>query len=312
MTGKITSPDGRAWSLPQLLSYRVEWSDGRACDAIELEFPVRAEDAAALETVTRVWAYEADRTVFCGVVDEVTVTLDARGRTANLSGRGLGARLRDNQVRANTYQKATIGDILSLYATPYGIFRTDGAITNAVSSFAVDSGDTAWQALSGFCRHAAGRVPYFSPDGTLMLGPPETRPSLSISDEGVISAEARTCWYGVLTEQVTVDRSSGRQTVEQNAEFIKAGGFARRVTARGGELVHASEKTAAQRVAESAESWKTLSVTLPGNFLAEVGQLADVQLQNLGVSGRFRVTDVTSVLDPGGACCTIGLRKENV
>ena len=111
---------------------------------------------------------------------------------------------------------------------------------------------------------------------------------------------------------MTVDRSSGRQTVEQNAEFIKAGGFARRVTARGGELVHAAEKTAAQRVAESAETWKTLSVTLPGVFLAEVGQLADVKLENLGVSGYYRVTDVTSALDSGGARCTIGLRKENV
>lgn len=311
MTGKITSPDGKAWTLPQLLSYRVEWSDGRACDAIELEFPAAAGDAAALEAVTRVWAYEAERTVFCGVVDEVTVTLDGRGRTAVLTGRGLGARLRDNQVRANTYQRATIRDILALYATPYGIFRTDGTIKNAVSSFAVDSGDTAWQALAGFCRHAAGRTPYFSPDGTLMLGPPETRPSLRLTDEGAISAEARTCWYGVISEQVSVDRSSGRQTAEQNAEFLKAGGFARRVTARGGESVHASEKTAAQRVAEAAEGWKTLTVTLPGSFLAEVGQLADVALQNLGVSGQFRVTDVTSRLDSGGARCTIGLRKEN-
>ena len=93
--------------------------------------------------------------------------------------------------------------------------------------------------------------------------------------------------------------------------ILPFGGFARRVTARGGESVHASEKTAAQRVAEAAEGWKTLTVTLPGSFLAEVGQLADVELQNLGVSGQFRVTDVTSRLDSGGARCTIGLRKEN-
>lgn len=309
MTIRLSAPDGSCWEVPALREWCVVWTDGSACDSIELTFPCAADDREKLARATRVWAYEDGKTVFCGVVDEATVTLDGHGRTALVSGRGLGARLRDNEVRAKTFARAFLADILAEYAAPYGIDRTSGTIPQTLASFAVDSGDTAWTALSGFCRHAAGRTPRFAPDGTLVLGAPETSPSLRF--DGSAQALARRCRYGVLSEQVTVDRSTGRQTVAQNRAVADAGVCCRRVTAASGTLLHASDYTAEQRLAQSAGEWSTLTLTLPGGFLAEPGQLAQVTLDGLGIAGRYRVTEVTTRLDADGLTCQIEMREED-
>lgn len=311
MNAYLAAPTGPAWKLPELLGWTVTRTDGSSCDSFELSFSCEADACAVLKQATRFHAVDGSEVVFTGIVDEFTVSLGAQGRTAQVSGRGLMAVLMDNQVRAAAYTRATVRDILAAYVTPYGLRSVKNDMQNAVSSFAVDSGDTCWQALSGFCRHAAARTPRFLADGTLDLTEPTQRIGWRLgADAAVIAASYRICRYGVISEQVMVDRSTGAQTSAKNEAFEAAGGLRRQVTARAGQTVRATIRTAEQHLSESAQNWKRLSVTLPGCWLAEPCDLIAVDLPELGVQGRFRVAEVTTRMDASGLRCTLEMREE--
>ena len=78
-----------------------------------------------------------------------------------------------NQVRAAEFVSAQLADILRLYVKPCGITRIDAAPMGQVANFAVETGYTCWQVLTGFCRHSAEIFPRFLPDGTLVSPPLE-------------------------------------------------------------------------------------------------------------------------------------------
>lgn len=311
MNAYLSGPTGPAWALPELLEWSITRTDGSSCDSFELSFSCTQDDCAVLRQATRFHAIDGSEVVFTGVVDEFELSLDDGGRTAQVSGRGLMAVLMDNQVRAAVYTSATARDILAAYVTPYGIKSVKNDLESSVSSFAVDSGDTCWQALAGFCRHAAARTPHFLADGTLDLTAPSTQTEWRLgADAAVAAAHYRVCRYGVISEQVMVDRSSGTQTSAKNEAFCAEGGQRRQVTAHAGRTVRATIRTAEQHLAESAQNWKCLRVTLPGCWLAEPGSLVAVELPVLGVQGRFRVAEVTTRMDASGLCCTLDMREE--
>ncbi len=311
MNAYLAKPTGPAWKLPELIEWTVTRTDGTSCDSFELSFSCTADDCAVLRQATRFHAIDGSEVVFTGVVDEFEIALNAEGRTAQVAGRGLMALLMDNQVRAATYTRATVRDVLAAYVTPYGLKSVKNDIQNAVASFAVDSGDTCWQALAGFCRHAAARTPRFRADGTLDLTAPTDAIGWKLSaDAAVIAASYRICRYGVISEQVMVDRSTGAQTTAKNEAFEAEGGQRRQVTASAGQTVRATIRTAGQHLSESAQNWKRLRVTLPGCWLAEPCDLVVVDLPELGVQGRFRVAEVTTRMDASGLCCTLEMREE--
>jgi prophage tail gpP-like protein len=308
MTGFVSASDGTTWQLPQLSAWRIVRTDGTSCDCYEVSFPCDETSAELLARAARFRAEDGGAVVFTGVVDECTVTLSDDGRIAQITGRGLAALLLDNQTRAASYTYAQLRDILCAYVTPFGIQSVKSDFSNGVSQFAVDTGDSCWTALTGFCLHAAGRRPRFLADGTLDLTAPSTKVSRTLgAGASVLSAEYRVCRYGVISELVTVDRSTGAQTVTQNAAFD---GSYRRVTAATGTTTRASARTARQRIDESARDWHTLSVTLPGRFLAEPKERVRVNLPNLGVEGIFVVREVTSRVDSAGERCTLELGAE--
>ncbi len=308
MTGYITAPSGALWRLPEATAWEIIRTDGTSCDSFEVSFPCEAADRAALACATRFCAEEDGKPVFTGVIDEVAVSLASDGRMATLAGRGLAALLMDNQVRAAAYAYAQVSDILRAYVTPFGITNVKSDLKSGVSSFAVDSGDTAWQALAGFCLHAAGRTPRFLADGTLDLTAPESAVRWKLTSlAGAREIVWRECRYGVISEQIMVDRSSGLQTSVKNAAFAEAGGACRRVSAAGGASVRATGRTAAQRIAESARDYRVLTVTLPGGFLAEPCDRIGVALPPLGLEGTFTVREAATRLGADGLTCTLEL-----
>lgn len=308
MTGYVENRRGERWTLPVLTAWEIRRTDGDPCGAFTVRFAADGGAAEILKGAETFQAEEDGKTCFTGVVDECTVTLDGGGLTAEITGRDLSARLLDSQCRAAEFLSAQLEDILSRYVRPCGItkIRTDNL--PAVPNFAVQTGDTCWQALAGYCRHAAEVYPRFSADGTLLL---ERRPAgrqlvLTMAN-GPTAVQLRETRYGVISEQTVLDFT--RKSVEQvgNPDFD---GLCRKVTARSGKTLKADWRTAAQRIADSQRNRTALEVTVPGGFAAEPWDRISVSFPELGVSGGFLVAEAVTRLDGRGLQTALSLRTE--
>ena len=171
MTGYVTMCDGRRSALPALLQWDIKLTDGDPCDGFSVCFPYERALAQTLRGAVFFTAEEDGATVFTGVVDDYEITLDAKGLLAEMTGRGMAARLLDNQVRAAEYLSAQLADILKSYVLSYGVTKLRTVQMPAVERFVVETGYSCWQVLAGFCRHSADIFPRFLPDGTLVLVP---------------------------------------------------------------------------------------------------------------------------------------------
>ena len=303
MTGYVKNAAGDLFALPPLLEWEVLRCGGEdGCDSFYCIFAAEAADAAVLEGALTFHAAHEGETVFTGVVDEVSVRLSEAGRVGRIDGRGMCARLIDNQTRSADYDSAQLADILRDYVSPYGITAI-AAHLPPVERFSVDTGDTCRQAVWGYVRHAGGEAPRFDAEGRLLIGQKGNRFTLSDAAAPTEAAFTRTR-YGVLSQVVEVRAGTGADVrVTENDAF--SGLPARKVTVISGNTLRAERRTGAQHIARSERDSRCVQVHLPGVFLAEPDDICTLNLPNLGISGNFTVRTVRSVTDARGARCII-------
>lgn len=303
MKGYVTSSAGKTHSLPELIEWEVLRCSGEdGCDCFYCVFPATADDAAILDGAVQFYADFEGARVFTGVVDEVSITLDGAGRRARIDGRGMCARLLDNQTRSAEYDSAQLSDVLRDFVTPFGIQVVAGTLP-AVARFAVDTGDTCRQAVWGYVRHAGGAAPRFDEYGRLLISQPGGRFTLA---EGAAAFDLRytRTRYGVLSEVVEVRAASGTDVrVTRNDSF--EGLSARKVTVISGNTVRAERRTGRQHIDLSERDVRAVELTLPGAFLARPDDICALRLPKLGIEGDFTVRTVRSRLSSAGRTCTI-------
>lgn len=147
---------GQSLTLTELIQWEILRTDGSSADSFSLQVPLLPEYGTSLPTAVRVTMQEDAQVVFCGLVDEVVLQAGTSGLLAVVTGRGLAARLMDNQTVGTQFYSVGVEDILSRYVLPYGItaIRRDANIRR-LSLFSVPTGISCWQALCGFCLHAS-------------------------------------------------------------------------------------------------------------------------------------------------------------
>lgn len=169
MRGFVTDARGERWVLPELTGWRLEYTAGVPCDSFWLCCPwENGSGTCPADWVTFMAEHEGER-VFTGLVDECEVSLSARGRVLEVSGRGMAARLLDNEALGQDYQTATLADILRDHVTPYGVQTAPGAALPAVSQFSVATGSSEWSVVYDFARYHGGVTPRFDRMGRLVL-----------------------------------------------------------------------------------------------------------------------------------------------
>ena len=132
MTAYVTDAGGRRWTLPPAAAWQLEYTAGTPCDSFWLRCPWDGENSAKPEGWVGFAAEQDGERVFTGLVDECEVSVDGRGSLLEVSGRGMAARLLDNESRPVTYQQATLAEILQNHAEPYGITCREAASSTAV------------------------------------------------------------------------------------------------------------------------------------------------------------------------------------
>ena len=313
MTGYIITADHRIWGLPVLLSWQITYTGSVPCDSFSVTFPYQPDMLERLHLAAGFTAYENGQVMLRGIVDEHEVTLGSDGLTATVSGRGYAARLLDNESRPLTYQQATLADIIRGHVTPYGVSCAEMASVTATSTYTVASGTSQWKALEDFCLTYGGFSPRFSREGKLLAVPEKENSVCKVigGETPVLSCTLRDDRYGVLTEVLVIDKTRNTSYTVQNRSMLDRGGQCRRVLYTPGQSTWAAMRyTGEYQIARSREDAFSITVELPGNFTAFPGDTVMLELEKLGVSGKYRVAAAENECSPsGGATQTLTLKE---
>ena len=228
MKGYLIDKDGNQYLLPELLSWDVCHCTGEPCDYFEVKTLYTAELLPKLVGAVRFKGTNDGATVFYGVVDEYQVSLDDTGSTVSINGRSLAALLMDNEVPKHLYYSMTRSQLIEKYISPYGITNINDSEMPQVLLFSVKDGDSAWSVLKRYCLKSVHASPRLDKTGKLFMGS-RTGSSLSINaDNCAVSVKLKDERYGVISQIIVVNRSSGASYTLNNQEFVNRGGACRR------------------------------------------------------------------------------------
>ena len=303
MIGYMEDSGGRRWELPPLTDWELNYAAGVPCDSFRLRCPWRTGSPTLPRQWVKFTAEHRGEVVFTGVVDECLTSLDGRGGLLEVSGRGMAARLLDNEALGQDYGTATQADILRDHVEPYGIRIAPGGRLPAVSRFSVRTGSSEWAVLYQFARYHGGILPRFDRLGRLVLSGWQDGQKLVIgADAPVTRICRRDQRYGVLSQVLVRDRYSGAVQRVDNPAFQREGGSARRVITMPGRAGYQSMRRTGQfQLERSKEEQVRLEVELAGEksaFCAFPGDLAE--LDRWGEQGLYRVRECRVSLDERG------------
>ena len=309
MKGELLTRNG-AVALPELLTWKLIHTDGSSADSFELSFPTQASLLPTLRAAKELQCTDNGRICFRGVVDEVE-TVWENAFVTTLCGRGLAAKLMDNQVEGAEFYTLDLDTVLGRYVRPYGITAVSvrgGPWRGQLLS--VSAGSTCHQVLQGFCLHAGTPQPRFLPDGTLCIAPGEGRHT--IRAEEVLSATRRLCRYGVISSQKVIDLSHIATRTAENPGLSALGIASHQVATRSGPFTRITERSAKQRLEASAKNLDTLELILPGTHPAQPSDAVSLRLSELDLNGEFIVTEVCRRFDGKKETTKLCLRAKEV
>ena len=310
MEGYVLDIKGRQTALPVILSYRVRHGMGVPCDSFEITCVYEKEAEDALKSGCYFLALDREGVVFRGVLDEYEAEIGLSGKLLSVSGRGMAARLLDNECEAAVYGICTVDTILRNYVTPCGITQVSYGNLGSCWGYTVESGESCWTALYNFALYVGGIKPRFSRDGRLLLK----------KEEGIrrrygythISDFRHNCRsYGKISE-VTVKNYYG-VTVSRvrDREFIDLGGSARRVLNMPRRPGYDKMRyTGEYQISRAKEDKDTYTITVPLAFGAFPGDEILLAMPEAGIrSGLFDVIETESRMDASGVSTVITMVK---
>ena len=291
--------DGRKYRMPTLLNWTVRRTGSVPADELEVEAVYDGALQEVLPEVYRFAAYQEEKLILRGVVDEYEVESSGQGLLLRVAGRGMAALLLDNEAEAATYQRATTDEILRAHVAPWGIY-CGRQRSMACPDYRVTSGSSQWKALSDFTRRAGGFVPYFTPEGELVAEPlagSGARRSID-STAPVLSCLRREKRYGVISQVLIRDRNQRVMHTVENTGFCRRGGQRRHVLYMpGGSSYDAMRYTGDYHIAQSQKGTRQTEVVLSGPFSAQPGDIVDLSYEPLKLYGTY---DVVEALTSGG------------
>lgn len=288
----VKALDGTRWELPGALEWDITHGFGSPCDSFEVKLPFDVKSAGILSCAVFFGAEHKGETVFRGIVDEYETEISAGGAFVYVRGRGMQARLLDNEAESAQHYTLGFDTLLDTYVRPFGVDRIDvGVVKGVKGAMTVDSGASCWSVLSSFCKFHAGTSPRFAPDGTLLADGEKGGCVFVIDDKTPLSAisfcEDR---YGVISSVIVKNKARGTKTQAENAKYPEKGLCCRRViTVPRTTGYDAMRHTGNYQIAQSEKEMLTVKVTVPMEFAAFAGDIAEISHSPSGISGRYIV-----------------------
>ena len=291
MTGYIISSSGAEIELPPFLSWDVCHGLGEPCDWFEVSFIYYSHQLSKLQSACRFRAEHNGATVFTGVVDEYSISIDEHGSVVTISGRSPAALLLDNELPAASYAALSSESLISSFITPYGISQVVSGAAKTLGSFSVSTGESAWSAVKRFSRYAWGTTPFFTPEGVLILNGRQGSNITVDADKDAHAVKLRDERYGIISDVCVKNRVTGASYTVRNEDFIARGGKSHReLTVPKTTGADAARYTAEYQIAESVRGRHLIELTLTKQFACFPGDIIELSSTALGVSGSYRVS----------------------
>lgn len=302
MTGYVSDGAGTRWALPPLTAWRLEYTAGVPCDSFWLRCLWDGDNPTRPGSWVGFAAEQEEERVFTGLVDECEVSLTGQGRFLEVSGRGMAARLLDNEALGQDYLCATQADLIRDHVTPYGITVAPGARLPPVPQFSVAAGSSEWSVVYDFARYYGGTAPRFDRRGRLVLtGWNDSRERVVDDKTGLIALVRRDKRYGALSQVLVRDRWSGQVETVESAAAQAAGVRARRVITMPARSSYKAMRYSGQfQLDKSAAELERLELTVGEAFCAWPGDLVTVRRTGWDWNGRYRAAQVTVGMDESG------------
>ena len=303
MTGYVYTAQSREIPLPAPVSWVFQYTAGVPCDSFRLRCIWAGENEAHPAEWAVFRALEGGEVKFTGVVDECETVRGPEGSSFEISGRGMAARLLDNEALSQDYEVATLADILRDHVTPYGIPVGAQASMGAVSQFSVAAGSSEWSVLDNFVRYYHGIIPRFDMEGRLILTPWDSGTEIALdSTVPVTRLVCRDRRYGVLSQVVVRDRYQDRTETVNNDAFQALGGQRRQVLTMPGKSQYQAMRYSGRfQLEQSAAEQLRLEVEIAKAFFAKPGDMVRLNQPQWGRNGRYRVAEARVGQDSRGA-----------
>ena len=302
MRGILYDVKNTPWQLPLLFKWEVCHGTGETCDYFEICFPFEKSMIGTLSSAVKFQGVNNGETVFSGIVDEYCIESDENGSRVTLSGRSMAARLMDNEAEAAAYASLSLDTVVQNHVAPYWNGKTEKKSMPRLSRFTVNSGESQWSVLTKFCRYSCGIQPRFSKDGTLILNDSVGKTIKIDESSPVFSFKRRDCRYGVISAVMIKNRVTGARYTVHNQSFENRGGFSRRVlTVPKTTGADAMRYTGEYQIRESKRGKNTAEIGLVSQFPAFPGDVAEVNLPALGISGRYKIIETRCWADADDA-----------
>ena len=309
MTGYVISAQGETTVLPAPLTWVFQYTSGVPCDSFQIRCLWEGTNTVDPQQWCTFRAMEENQVVFTGVIDECETALTSQGAWIDVSGRGMAARLLDNEALGQDYQVATLDDILRDHVTPYGITVAQRADMAPVSQFSVAVGSSEWSVLYDFVRYYPSIPPRFDREGRLVLTPWEDSTTLRLDDATPVKQLVRRDRrYGVLSQVVVRDRYQNWTETVNNPSFQALGGQRRQVITMPGKGQYQAMRYSGQfQLEQSAAEQLRLEVEVPKLFFAKPGDLVQLAQPDWGRNGQYRVAQAQVGQDERGAWTVLEL-----
>lgn len=261
----------------------------------------------------RLSAFDSDRLVFTGQLDNISVIKRGSGVILKLNARSMAAALLDNEAEPVTYNNPTASLMESRHLRPFGIKLGDADNSPYYDKLKIDKGMSHWQVLSNFCRNRYQSVPRISGDGTAYLGGAPSNGSVVFSDVGegtpYLGIRESQIRHRLISEVKLKFRDSNTYSAYLKNENPAAEGLTR-VRYVNAAADNANLSTADAMIKAGNRAGYTIKLRCAGCMTGLLGSHASVNDAALGELNDLSVKKVRYTVDSRGELSEITLKKE--
>ena len=276
-----------------------------------------AYDPEIFDQGDRIAAYDGDRLIFEGQLDELSRVHMDKGLALKLCARSAAAVLLDNEAEPLSYRNPTAALMYYKHLEPFGLTDVEFDLTPVLGYMRIDKGMTQWQAVERFCKIRYGSKLRISGSGKVYLKGFKSDKKVKFGDGGIeyYSIIENKCRHKLISEvKLKVSKTAGYLSTMKNpnpeSKFIK------RVRYVNASAENNTLSTADNIIERGNFDSRYIKLNFKGCVTDILGASAEIKDKAFGNLSGLTVRAISYALSQNGEFTTVVLgendREENV